>query len=54
MVWLQIYIEEYFIPQVSIHSYNTRLSNNGTFAIPKIKGFVLLLRGQYFLENIAS
>jgi hypothetical protein len=33
------YMGKYFIPQVTVHSYKTRLSNKGAFAIPKVKGF---------------
>jgi len=31
------YIREHFIPQDCVHSYYTRISNKGAFAIPKVK-----------------
>ena len=33
------YMMEHFTPQDSIHSYSTRLSGKGAFAVPKVKGF---------------
>jgi hypothetical protein len=33
------YLKEHFIPADSVHSYNTRFSENGCFSIPKVKGF---------------
>ena len=33
------YMGNHFIPQESVHSYRTRLSHKGAFAVPKVKGF---------------
>jgi len=33
------YLYEHFTPADSVHTYKTRFSNNGCFAIPKVKGF---------------
>ncbi len=33
-----MYMREYFVPQDSLHSHNTRLRNKGGYCLPKIKG----------------
>jgi hypothetical protein len=33
------YMGEHFIPQASIHSYRTRSTQKGAFAVPRVKGF---------------
>ena len=33
------YMGDNFTPQDTLHSYRTRLSNKGAFAVPKVKGF---------------
>lgn len=33
------YLGEHFVPQDTVHSYRTRLSHKGAFAVPKVKGF---------------
>ena len=33
------YMGEHFISQDTVHSYSTRLSHKGAFAVPKVKGF---------------
>ena len=33
------YMKDHFTSQDTIHSYNTRLSHKGAFAVPKVKGF---------------
>ena len=34
-----LYLQDAFLQQSNVHSYNTRLSHNGAYALPKVKSF---------------